>query len=285
MKRGTGNCNGTFGELVQGVINQQSFLITLPVPSLKSEAVFIPDDKAKEIVALLPEYRKAVQACQKLSERFGLESGGFLNIRSNIPKGKGMASSSADITAALRAMADSYSIRLTNRIISEIAAEIEPTDGVMYNESVVAYDYIKGELIEEFGTLPPFYIIGIDCGGTVDTVQFNQLGKRYDFDEQQQFNEAYELVKRGIREQNLSFICKAASISSQINQRILPKPYYDEFVKLAESFGGGVVCAHSGTVIGVLFDDNHPNINRIISEINCHSEKFFLIKTQTYSTM
>ena len=175
---------------------------------MRSEAIFIPDDTARDITGMEAENSKAVKACIKLSERFGLKAGGKLYLRSNIPKGKGMASSSADITAALRAMADSYSLELTNGMISSIAAEIEPTDGVMYGDVAVAYDYIKGELIEQFGTLPPFTLIGIDCGGIVDTVQFNQLEKSYDAREQNKFIEAYKLVKRGIEEQNLSYIVR-----------------------------------------------------------------------------
>ncbi len=289
MKCGMGSCNGTFGELIQGVLNQRPFLITLPTPNLRSEAIFTPDDSTNEITALVPENRKAVQACQKLSERLGLRSGGVLDIRSNIPKGKGLASSSADITAALRAMADCYSISLTNSIISEIAAEIEPTDGVMYNDAVVAYDYIKGELIEEFGFLPPFCIIGIDCGGTVDTVLFNQLEKTYDHEEQNKLLEAYQLVKRGITEQNLTDICKGATISSRINQQILPKPHYEEFEEIAESYGGGVVSAHSGTVIGILIEDNDLVVNKLISEIKLLLEKpieeCIILKKQTYFPM
>lgn len=66
---------------------------------------------------------------------------------------KGMASSSSDIVAAMKAIAHSYSLPLTEQILSSIAVEIEPSDGVMYDD-VVAYDYIHGELIK-FGPLPP----------------------------------------------------------------------------------------------------------------------------------
>jgi L-threonine kinase len=252
MKLGKGSCNGTLGELVQGIIGKRPFLITLPTPSLRSEAIFIPDPAVSEI-RVVDSKVKAMKAGKLLFQQFGLKGGGLLDIRSNIPIGKGMASSSADIVAALKAIAESYSLPLKNEMISTIAAKIEPTDGVMYDE-VVAYDYIQGELIESFGALPPFIFVGIDLGGTVDTIEFNQYEKAYNWHDQNHFLEAYEWVKVGFKKKNLAFICKAATISARINQKILPKPSFKEFEKLAHTCQGGIVVAHSGTVVGILLD-------------------------------
>src|SRR6476660_171848 len=113
MKLGKGSCNGTFGELVQGTIGESPFLITLPIPGLRSEAIFIPDPTASEIKAVDSKV-KAMKAGKSLFQQFGLKGGGLLDIRSNIPIGKGMASSSADIVAALKAIAHSYSLPLKN---------------------------------------------------------------------------------------------------------------------------------------------------------------------------
>jgi hypothetical protein len=62
MKLGKGSCHGTFGELVQGIIGERPFLITLPIPSLRSEAIFIPDPAISEI--------RVVNG--QLMERFGV---------------------------------------------------------------------------------------------------------------------------------------------------------------------------------------------------------------------
>lgn len=271
-KLGKGYCNGTFGELVQGIIGGRPFLITLPLPCLKSEAVFIPDETISEITGY-PSNIKAVTAGKKLCQRFGIQAGGSLQIQSNIPPGKGMASSSADITAAMKAIADCYSLPLTKEIISSIAAEIEPTDGVMYDE-VVAYDFIHGELIECFGHLPPFFIIGIDFGGIIDTVQFNQIEKKYEYQEQLKFIAAYELIKEGIATKNVSFICRAAAISARINQKLLPKPFFNELETVAKTCGGGLVAAHSGTVLGVIMEKNNPNLKKVLEQVSLIAQKF-----------
>jgi uncharacterized protein involved in propanediol utilization len=266
MRVGKGSCNGTFGELVQGVYGERPFLITLPIPALKSRAVFVPDLNSSEVTGVHAN-SKAIEGCKKLLQWFNVKGGGHLQIHSNIPVGKGMASSSADIAAAMKAAAHSYSLPLTEDIISHLASKIEPTDGVMY-DGVVAYDYIHGQLLEDFGSLPPFMLIGIDTGGRVDTIQFNQLPKNYDIRDQSKFAEAYELVKEGIRCTDLSLICKASTISARINQKILPKPYFNEFERLSSLYQGGLVAAHSGTVLGILLDPDASNIREVFSQIS-----------------
>lgn len=265
MKVGRGSCSGTFGELVQGIIDEHPFLITLPVRDLKSNALFVPERGAVDIVTV-PARQKAKIACEKLLGTFGIKRGGYLHIQSNIPIGKGMASSSADIIAAVRAIADSYSLPVTEELISRIAAEIEPTDGLMY-EGVVAYDYLNGKLIKAFDSLPPFILIGFDIGGSVDTVEFNQKKKEYSEKHKKKFRRAYELVNKGIESGNFAYLCEAATISSRINQQLLPKPYFEELEQLARQYNGGVVVAHSGTVAGILLDAQMPNIQAVSRQI------------------
>jgi uncharacterized protein involved in propanediol utilization len=266
MKLGKGSCHGTFGELVQGIIGERPFLITLPIPSLRSEAIFIPDPAISEI-RVVDSKIKAMRAGNLLLQQFGVKGGGQLEIRSNIPAGKGLASSSADIVAALRAIADSFSLPLTKEMTSTIAARVEPTDGVMYEE-VVAYDYINGQLMERFGVLPPFILVGMDLGGTVNTIEYNQVPKVYSQDDHKHFLEAYDWVKKGFTENNLTYICKAATISARVNQKILPKADFHKLEKLAHTCQGGTVVAHSGTVAGILIDRNVPNCHEVVSQLS-----------------
>jgi len=93
MKLGKGSCHGTFGELVQGVSGDRPYLITLPIPSLRSEACFTPDPSISEI-RVVDSKTKAKRGGELLLKRFGRKEGGHLEIHSNIPTGKGLASSS-----------------------------------------------------------------------------------------------------------------------------------------------------------------------------------------------
>ncbi|MDR4950493.1 GHMP family kinase ATP-binding protein [Neobacillus cucumis] len=265
MKLGKGSCNGTFGELVQGIIEERPFLITLPIPSLQSEARFVPEPAVSGI-RVVDTKIKTKKAGESLLQLFGIKGGGYLEIHTNIPAGKGLASSSADIVAALRAIAESYSLPITKEIISMIATKVEPTDGVMYEE-VVAYDYINGQLIESFGVLPPYILVGIDFGGTVNTIKFNQVPKSYTEGDQQQLSEAYQLVRKGFKDQNITCLVQAATISARVNQKILPKPFFPQLEKLAQSYQGGIVVAHSGTVAGILLDGKLPNGDEAVKDL------------------
>ncbi|WP_273127385.1 GHMP family kinase ATP-binding protein [Bacillus weihaiensis] len=247
---GKGSCNGTFGELVQGIKDNQPFLITFPIAELRSIALFTPDNECGIVFETLA-HQKAALACNKLLAYFNQKGGGRLRLLSTIPKGKGMASSSADIVAAMKAVANCFSLPLTKELISQIACEIEPTDGVMYRD-IVAYDYINGQLIEELGQLPPWQLIGFDLGGTVDTLGYNQQEKNYTLTQLNELKQAYQLVKEGIIQQHLGSILCASTISTRINQHMCEKPYFEEFEKLSACLGGGLLTAHSGTMLGIL---------------------------------
>lgn len=257
MKLGVGTCNGTFGELIQGVLGDSPFLVSLPI-ELKSTAIFLPDPKLEKISILsLNPKPKSEQACRLLLQKYKIQAGGKLLITSDLPEGKGMASSSADLIASLRAVAHTYSLPINESVLSEITSTIEPTDGIMYPE-LVAYDYINGRLIEVMGQLPRMILLGIDTGGTVESTLFNQVPKNYNNEEKHLFSQALLLLKEGVRNKDLSYIFEAATMSAKINEKRLAKPFFKDILKIAEENNGGVVIAHSGTVIGVLLSPDKP---------------------------
>lgn len=268
MKLGVGKCNGTFGELIQGVIGDSPFLVSLPI-EVKSTALFLPNPKTEKISIMSSNPKpKSEQACRLLLKKHNIQTGGKLLISSDLPEGKGMASSSADLIAILRAVAQSHSLLINESILSEITSTIEPTDGVMYRE-LVAYDYLNGRLIEVIGQLPRIILLGIDTGGTVESTLFNQIPKDYNSEEKQLFSQALYLLKEGVQKKELSFIFEAATMSAKINEKRLAKPFFEEILEIAEENNGGVVIAHSGTVIGVLLspDKTKQELRFIIKKI------------------
>ena len=255
---GIGVAHGTFGELLQGEYNGSSFLVTLPIAN-KSTAVFIPDKIASEVRGDSVR-EKARRAVSMFLELHGIQCGGHLSIASNIPIGKGMASSSADIVASLRAVADVYRRPCSARLISQIACKIERTDGVMY-DGVVLYNPKNGRLMKKMSVFPPIVLLGIDAGGQIDTAQFYQTCTGYRLSEQILMRQTLQYLLYGVQRQNTAMIFRSATISATINQRRLQNPYFYTINRLASEYGGGVVVAHSGTVIGLLLDPKrlHPD--------------------------
>lgn len=173
-----------------------------------------------------------------------------LKLKSHILKGKGMASATADISAACQAAALACGRKLSEREIADIALSIEPSDATFF-KGVVQFDYREGRLIREMGLCPAMQILVYDCGGEVDTMLFNSRNDLVDLQKSNEtkIKEALSLFKEGIRLQSLDLIGRAASMSSFANQKILYKKPLDDFYHLGLEQGGkGVICAHSGTV-------------------------------------
>ncbi|MGM9571485.1 MAG: GHMP kinase, partial [bacterium] len=70
-----------------------------------------------------------------------------------------------------------------------------------------------------------------------------------------QVRAALDLVIRGIKEQNGQLLAKGSTLSALAHQSILSKPNLEEILAEVLKLGAwGINIAHSGTVIGVLFD-------------------------------
>ncbi|MBF0208137.1 MAG: hypothetical protein HQK53_14760 [Oligoflexia bacterium] len=288
-------CNGTFGELVQGKISGQNFMITCPINRYSyayfSASVSVStnyadancdvhdkNDNEKGVQLLTPERHKAYLACLKVLDQHGLPRKGSLRIESDLIPGKGMASSSADIVATCRAVAKFHHLILSEKLIAQIAATIEPTDGVMYEE-IVAFDHHRGVLIEPFGNIN-FDIIGVVPSGCINTVTYDSKKIKYNLKELKALEEAFLVIKKGIFDNNLSLVGRGSSISALINQSYLPKNHIKKLLEISKKSGGkGVIVAHSGTVIGVIVDpilgNEKKSIQLAIEDLyGCSSEIF-----------
>lgn len=102
---------GSCGELIQGTINNRPFLVTCPIDLYST--VTVTDDAQQNITGLGPKaymaYRKTLELCGVSPYEYSV------SLISELPSGKGMASSSADIAAVCQAVALSV-----NRQLSEI---------------------------------------------------------------------------------------------------------------------------------------------------------------------
>jgi len=62
-------------------------------------------------------------------------------------------------------------------------------------------------------------------------------------------------VEQGVKNADCCLIGAGATLSALANQQILHKPSLERIIEISGTFGAvGVNVAHSGTVIGVLFD-------------------------------
>ena len=245
---------GVCGELAQGVIEGIHFLVTCPVDFYSRVKVDVYSDGPG--VEAPQDCEKAAAAVRRtLFHLKNAKVRAKLSINNPIPRGKGMASSSADLAAAIAATGLALGEEISPYQIAQIALSIEPTDGIMI-PGVALFDHRAGIIRESLGPPPPMEIVALDLGGTVDTVQFNMVDRFQRWQSvDEQTGEALRLLRRGIEEQDPALVGQGASISAEASQTVLAKPRLAEVKEFAESVGAvGVNVGHSGTIMGVLLD-------------------------------
>ncbi len=261
---GAGRCGLVLGECVQGWLpDWQDFLITAPI-SLAAVARFDPHLGQGSLTVRPAGCVKALAAITRYLMENQVPLCGELAIENPLPRGHGFATSSADIAASLRAVAQAWDLPLSAADISRIAIEIEPTDGVMYREAVV-YAHRRGRLLQRLGHLPRFHAMVICDQVGIDTVDYDKHRDdlRYQTAEIARLENAHAQIRVAIARQDLGLLGCAATESARINENFLPKTYFKEMLELvASGLGVGLIAAHSGTALGLLLDPADPDFDR-----------------------
>src|SRR5205807_211609 len=215
---GTGMAFGTFGELLQGRLweEREDFLVTLPI-SRYSYAIFVADPTCQDVTVFPPEKQKSKMLACLLLERSTLPHGGRLILQSELPVGKGLASSSADLVATARAISSCFHLSIPSSLLATLMCRIEPSDGVMYPGAVSFY-HRQGRLREFLGMVPPLTIVGLDAGGEVAALQFNTVPKVFTHTEELEYQDLLEVLSDAIRQQDVHLIGQVATRSAVLNQ-------------------------------------------------------------------
>lgn len=249
---------GSCGELAQGMLDGDYFLVTCPIDMYADAQVELTQGVGGiDAPADAPKSRRAVALTLA---HFGYgDMGARLRLRSPLPRGKGMASSTADVSAAIAATAAALgsTAAMTPALIAQIALQVEPSDGVMLPH-IAVFDHKRGRLAQSLGPPPPMRVVALDFGGGVDTLAFNGVNRDEALKRlQPELAAALALIRRGIRGGSAADVGKGATVSAIANQRILRKPQLDAALRLAKRVGAvGVNAAHSGTMLGVLLPDD-----------------------------
>ena len=242
------------GELVQGQFDTgEDFLVTNPVNCFSTVRVAAMRGcgRVNVVPASCTKVRKAVEQTLRFLEVTDRDV--HVRVSSDIPVGKGMASSTADVVGAIEATAQALERSITAEEVSALAISIEPSDGLMYR-GVVVYNHRRGYLLERLGCIPDMHQLIIDTGGEVDTIAFNKIPKNYTREELAMQEQALALLREGICTSDVWKIGQGTTLSARVNQRLLPKANFDEILSVASVFGAcGVICAHSGTILSLLF--------------------------------
>jgi L-threonine kinase len=255
-RSGTGRSFGTFGELLQGMDDERvEFLVTFPI-DVWTTATFTSAPGTGGVVVDPPHKVKAWRLATEMLATFGCLCGGRLELDSRIPEGKGLASSSADLVATARALARAFDLAVPPDLIEDLIRDIEPTDGVMYDD-VVVYEHRAVRLRTPLPALAGITIVGLDEGGMVDTVAANQGEKHFGRAQRREYTMLLADLRGAVAAGDLRSVGRIATRSAELNQVFRPKRTLEALIRACADVDGlGVVAAHSGTVLGLLVADD-----------------------------
>ncbi|WP_412538119.1 hypothetical protein R8Z50_19895 [Longispora sp. K20-0274] len=267
---GKGYAPAHHGELLQGVFHDGSghlrrALVTLPQSDRGTRAVFRPSQSHWGVVGspgLTKVRRAAVLALREFAGRTGAAKGGHIEIVSDVPVGIGMGSSTSDVTATIRAVADYHGVTLSREELGRLAVLAEcASDPIMIDDRVVLFAHRDGVVLETLGhRLPPLLVVGCDTrpGTRVDTDRFPPA--EYGDREIGCFGVLRAALRRAMANEDVALLGRVATASARINQRFLPKDNLEPLLELCLAYGGhGIQIAHSGTVAGLIFDARRPD--------------------------
>ncbi|GHI09457.1 kinase [Streptomyces cellostaticus] len=258
------------GEVLQGLFTEGGVLrrglVTLPCPLYSVHATFTTNGRPR--LSVSPGWKsKARTAAQLTLGLFGLPVGGHLEIHSEVPLSRGFGSSTSDVLAAIGAVQDRFSLRLSAQETARLAVRAETaSDSLMFGPDSVLFAHRDGVLIEDFGyPLPAVHVLGFGsrpdrAGRGVETLALPPA--RYTDQEVRQFAELRAMLREAILAKDVRLFGLVATASARLNQRHLPVPRLDRLLAIvAETRAVGLQVSHSGDIAGLLFDRDDPDLD------------------------
>lgn len=262
-QNGYGQMHAHHGEIVQGVFYSgdgtlEHALVTLPCPIFNSRACFRPVQSGPLIVEPRDRVRARTAARLTLDALGCVGWGGSLRIESDVPCRWGCGSSTTDVLASIRAVADVFNVRIEAAWTARVSVASETaSDSLMYpsNRAVLFAQRRGSVLLDLGGPLPPVRVLGFNTEDDrgVETLLLGPMP--YSPWEVEAFRVMLGLLRRAVDQQDPSLLGRVATASTLITQRHRPKRLMSQVLQLGKEAGAlGIQVAHSGTVAGFLFE-------------------------------
>ena len=242
------------GELMQGILpGNKRFLL-----SNKSSRIF--KNTTEVGIRGLTKHRNLNIKSQKAVELFWLSfadkkqavdiSKLYFKQESNIPIGKGLSSSSADVLGVLTALTVFYNTGYTTERLYDLAASIEPTDPCLHTCNLL-FNQDKGEIAYRFPCMP-YKLIYFDSDKhtQVDTIALSKL-TGYSQNDQQAYENLCNTIILSTTHRDYESFNFCLNKSAEINQSSLPKKKFAVLQNFASEHKVGLFVAHSGTYMGL----------------------------------
>jgi len=171
----------------------------------------------------------------------------------NIPIGKGLSSSSADVLGLLSALNIFYKANYSIQQLYDLAATIEPTDPCLHSCNLL-FNPDKGEITHTLPSLP-YQLIYFDSDKNtqVDTVTLSK-SIIYSENQQKEYEKLCNMIIPATTNKDYESFNLCLNKSAEINQSFLPKNNFSILQDFATENKIGLFVAHSGTYMGFVVD-------------------------------
>ncbi len=251
----SGVCHGTLGELFQGPYDHagstQIAIISLPIR--RYSWAHFEAGPAGDLAAETGDRPRCRRAIDLFLEHYGRSMpSGRWSFASDLPRGKGMASSTADIVATIRCL-DAIHGTDSRDLVPVILRDIERSDSVFLEGHAL---YLSGaqQVVRALPDNDGFHVCYLDDGGTVDTEAVTPRLLDHYHAQHDAYARVLMAMLDGFDRHDLSAIAAAATHSAALAQQVTPKRAHAALAGERERFGAdGIVVAHTGSLIGYLF--------------------------------
>lgn len=262
---------GSMGEILQGNIQGIDVLLSCPVNLFTKVRMYECNAPIKRY-----NYRKSNDFLVNLLNIWDYKNVNAnldFEIISEIPIGKGFASSTADLCAVYHCLLKLFKKQFNQQELIDECIKIEPTDSIIFDKLTV-FDYKRGLYSKVLGEYKFFYVLVFEGSSTVDTIEFNKNVKAP--------LEAVDNILKVIIKGNsdIKYIAKAATESILKNGKRLSYDIFEEVDRIRKTSGGlGIIGAHSGNALGIIYEDKDIFEKALKSGYTVKGYKSYGIKT------
>ncbi|MEE3650991.1 MULTISPECIES: GHMP family kinase ATP-binding protein [unclassified Brenneria] len=259
-------CPASCGELLQGWILGGEKLISCPVDWFSEVSV----TDGQPGVTERPQMRRMLET---VVAHFGLPPdtayGLHIDFTSTIPVAKGMASSTADIAATAQATARHLGATLDEAALAALCVQLEPTDSTLFRQ-LTLFDHQTAGTTISCDWQPTMDILLLESPQTLNTADYHRLDRRQALlDNADALERAWRLFRAAAKTGDPVKLGEACTLSARASQHMLVKPAFIDLLDLVESSGiYGLNVAHSGSVVGLLLDRHHHDVEKLSRQLH-----------------
>lgn len=186
-----------------------------------------------------------------------------IDLQSETPIGKGRASSSQDQQRALLDVASWFNVPTTAKELYSVMCRIERSDFLFRPRRLVYAIPTDGEF-RDLAPMPSMAAVVWDdaVDGMVSTSEVAHLDKK-----RIHFAPIYEDLLSRLAEGTLANTFAVSTASAALSQSLIPKRSFKLATTLASRAEGGVIVAHTGTMVGVLLPSDPMLVRRVAAGV------------------